>query len=75
MANIKERAGSVQVRIGGNSQETAKLVQSLPNDALMANDQSDGSNSTGASPLAFTPDLFYIMNNISALTNTRWYLG
>ncbi|KAI0289638.1 hypothetical protein BC826DRAFT_914159 [Russula brevipes] len=75
MANIKERAGSVQVRLGGNSQETAQLVQSLPNGAVMANDQSAGSNTTGAPPLNFTPDLFYIMNNISALTNTRWYLG
>jgi hypothetical protein len=29
MANIKERAGSVQVRIAGNTQESAQLVQSL----------------------------------------------
>ena len=65
MANIKERVGWVQVRVGGNTQESAKLVQSLPN----------AFNPTGTPPLAYTPDLLYLMGNISSLTNTRWYLG
>lgn len=29
MAHIKERAGHVRVRVGGNTQETAVLVDSL----------------------------------------------
>jgi hypothetical protein len=75
MANIKERAGSVQVRIGGNTQESAQLVQRLPNGTILAKDTSNISNPTGTPPLTYTPDLLYLMGNISALTNTRWYLG
>ena len=75
MANIKQRAGWVQVRIGGNTQETAELVQSLPNGTILAKDLSNAFNPTGTPPLAYTTDLLYLMNNISALTNTRWYLG
>jgi hypothetical protein len=75
MANIKERAGSVQVRVGGNTQESAELVQSLPNGTTLAKDTSNTFNPTGTPPLAYTPDLLYLMGNISALTNTRWYLG
>ncbi|KAH8977188.1 hypothetical protein EDB86DRAFT_3007728 [Lactarius hatsudake] len=75
MANIKQRAGWVQVRIGGNTQESAELVQSLPNGTILAKDLSNTFNPTGTPPLAYTTDLLYLMNNISALTNTHWYLG
>ncbi len=75
MANIKERVGWVQVRVGGNTQESAKLVQSLPNGTTLAKDLSNTFNPTGTPPLAYTPDLLYLMGNISSLTNTRWYLG
>ncbi|KAH9976639.1 hypothetical protein BGW80DRAFT_1289584 [Lactifluus volemus] len=68
MANIKERAGSVQVRIGGNTQESAQLVQRLPNGTILAKDTSNISNPTGTPPLTYTPDLLYLMGNISALT-------
>jgi hypothetical protein len=30
MANLQERAGSVVVRLGGNTQEYAKMVDSIP---------------------------------------------
>jgi len=75
MANIKERVGWVQVRVGGNTQESAKLVQSLPNGSILAKDLSNVFNPTGTPPLAYTPDLLYLMSNISSLTNARWYLG
>ncbi|KAF8486953.1 hypothetical protein DFH94DRAFT_621281 [Russula ochroleuca] len=75
MANIKERVGWVQVRVGGNTQESAELVQSLPNGITLAKDLSSAFNPTGTPPLAYTPDLLYLMGNISSLTNTRWYLG
>lgn len=75
MANIKQRAGWAQVRVGGNTQETAELVQSLPNGTTLAKDLSNTFNPTGTPPLAYTTDLLYLMNNISALTNTHWYLG
>ncbi|KAI0255417.1 hypothetical protein BJV78DRAFT_1175160 [Lactifluus subvellereus] len=75
MANIKARAGSVQVRVGGNTQESAELVPSLPNGTILTKDTSNTFNPTGTPPLVYTQDLFYLMGNISALTNTRWYLG
>jgi hypothetical protein len=75
MANIKARAGWVQVRIGGNSQESAELVSSLPNGTILAKDMSNVFNPTDTPPLAYTPDLLAMLGNISALTGTRWYLG
>ena len=75
MANIKARVGWVQVRVGGNSQESAELVSSLPNGTILAKDMSNAFNPTDTPPLAYTPDLLDLMGNISALTSTRWYLG
>lgn len=51
MANIKQRAGKTNIRVGGNSQETATLVDSLPNNAMIAKDTADTSN-----PVSY-PDL------------------
>jgi hypothetical protein len=75
MANIKARAGWVQVRVGGNSQESARLVSSLPNNTILAKDNSNVFNPTGTPALDYTPDLLDLMAQISALTGTRWYLG
>lgn len=66
LANIKERVGSILIRVGGNTQEAAAMVPSLPNSTII-------SMSTGS--LQWTPDLLYTMANISALTNARWLLG
>ena len=35
MANIQQRAGHVKVRIGGNTQETAVLVDSTPDGRII----------------------------------------
>ncbi len=75
MANLIERAGWVQVRVGGNSQESAKLVSSLPNGTMLAKDTNNTSGPTSTPPLDYTLDLLYTMGNISKLTNTHWYLG
>lgn len=77
MANIKERAGWVQVRVGGNSQEDAQMVplNSLPNGAIIVKDTVNVSGTTNTPPIQYTPDLLYMLGNISALTDTRWYLG
>lgn len=66
MANIKERVGSVLIRVGGNTQEAASMASSLPNGTSV-------SKYTGT--VQWTPDLLYTMSNISALTNARWLLG
>jgi len=72
---IKARAGWVQVRVGGNSQESARLVSSLPNNTMMAKDKSNVFNPTDTPALDYTPDLLDLMAHILALTGTRWYLG
>ena len=75
MANIQQRVGWVQVRVGGNTQESATLVSSLANDSIISKDYSAVSGTTNTPPLDYTPDVLYMMGNISALTNVRWYLG
>lgn len=47
MGNIKKRVGSVYIRVGGNTQETATLVQSLPNGEIMYKDNADTNNPVG----------------------------
>jgi hypothetical protein len=44
MANLVERAGGVTVRVGGNTQETASLVDEIPNGADLTKDYSHTSN-------------------------------
>ncbi len=47
MGLITERAGRVYIRVGGNSQETASLVDSLPGGVAMSKDKTDSSNPVG----------------------------
>jgi len=75
LANLVERAGWVQVRVGGNSQESAELVSSLPNGTMLAKDTNNTSGPTSTPPLEYTLDLLYTMANISKLVNAHWYLG
>ncbi|THH18225.1 hypothetical protein EW146_g2708 [Bondarzewia mesenterica] len=75
LANIVERAGWVQIRVGGNSQESAVLVDSLPNGLILQKDTQNTSGTTKTPPLDYTRDLMYMMNNISSLVNARWFLG
>ena len=75
MSNIVERAGWVQVRVGGNSQETAQMVASLPNGTVLAKDHSNAKGVTSTPPLVYTADLLQMMENISNLVNVHWYLG
>ncbi|KAJ7196712.1 hypothetical protein GGX14DRAFT_574781 [Mycena pura] len=35
LANIQQRVGSVCIRVGGNTQESAKLVDSLPGNVIL----------------------------------------
>jgi hypothetical protein len=44
MSNIVERAGKVYVRVGGNTQETASLVQSIPDGSILEKDYGSKSN-------------------------------
>ncbi|KAG6864424.1 hypothetical protein C0991_009618 [Blastosporella zonata] len=75
MANLAERSGRVNVRIGGNTQETAVLVQSTPDGKILEKNITGASNPTETPPLVYTPDLLYMMANISALVNVNWFVG
>ncbi|KAI0668268.1 hypothetical protein C8Q78DRAFT_1099695 [Trametes maxima] len=75
MALIAEKAGAVHVRVGGNTQETAFMVDSLPDGKVIEKNKEDVSNPTSTPVLAFTTDLLYMLSNVSSLVNCRWYLG
>jgi hypothetical protein len=70
------RAGHVKIRVGGNSQEDAQLVDSLPDGRILAKDTPNGDHGNTATPhLTYTTDLLYMMRNISSLLNVRWFVG
>ncbi|KZT21347.1 glycoside hydrolase family 79 protein [Neolentinus lepideus HHB14362 ss-1] len=75
MANIKERAGRVHVRVGGNTQDYAYIVDSIPNGIAVEKDKLLSTNPTDTPTLMWTPELIYMMANVTALTNVKWYLG
>ncbi|KAG7447455.1 glycoside hydrolase family 79 protein [Guyanagaster necrorhizus] len=75
MANLQQRAGGVYVRVGGNTQETAVHVDSLPDGKMIQKDNQNTTNPTQTPPLDYTDDLFYLMRGISELVNIRWFLG
>ncbi|EAU81861.2 hypothetical protein CC1G_06072 [Coprinopsis cinerea okayama7 len=75
MSNLIRRGGSVRVRVGGNTQETAVLVPSLPDGRILSKDEDGLSNPTQTPPLDYTADLIYMLGNISSLVNVDWFLG
>ena len=40
LATLTDRGSNVRIRVGGNTQEMASLVNSLPNKAMIAKDSS-----------------------------------
>ncbi|CCM01660.1 uncharacterized protein FIBRA_03722 [Fibroporia radiculosa] len=75
MSLIVERAGRVHIRVGGNTQDYATLVKSLPRGKVIAKEDDGNSNPTLTPSLLYTPDLLYMLANISTLVNANWYLG
>ncbi|KAI0633082.1 glycoside hydrolase superfamily [Trametes polyzona] len=75
LATIADRAGSVVVRVGGNTQETATLVDSLPDNAMIAKDKENASNPTDTPILDFTAEMLYLLANVSSMVNAKWFLG
>ncbi|KAM5530653.1 hypothetical protein V8D89_015674 [Ganoderma adspersum] len=75
LATVADRAGRVRVRVGGNTQETATLVDSLPNNTMIAKDKTDATNPTDTPVLDFTAEMIYLLANVSSLVNVKWYLG
>jgi hypothetical protein len=71
MANIQQRVGRINVRVGGNTQETASLVSRTPNGRILQK----VTFGTQTPALIYTLDLLYMLRNVSDLVNVRWYLG
>ncbi|EMD31069.1 glycoside hydrolase family 79 protein [Gelatoporia subvermispora B] len=74
MALVADRAGGVHIRVGGNSQENATMVPSLPNGAILEKTDVPGAL-TGTPNVAWSPELLYMLNNVSSLVGVQWYLG
>ncbi|VDC00664.1 unnamed protein product [Peniophora sp. CBMAI 1063] len=79
MANLKERAGWVQIRVGGNSQEQAEWkgdsLSGYSAGTILGKDTTNVTNPTATPPLEYTDDLFVMLNSITDFANVRWYLG
>ncbi|PFH50112.1 glycoside hydrolase family 79 protein [Amanita thiersii Skay4041] len=75
MANLVKRSGRVNIRVGGNTQETAVLVDRTPSGRLLEKDRGVGIGTTRSPPLIVSKDLLYMMRNISEFVNVRWLLG
>jgi hypothetical protein len=77
MANLQQRAGSIMVRVGGNTQESAKLVPdgTIPDGRVLIKNLTGVTGTTQTPPLDFSRDLLYMMRNISSLVNVHWFLG
>ncbi|KAH0586679.1 hypothetical protein J132_03883 [Termitomyces sp. J132] len=75
MAQIQHRAGGVHIRMGGNTQDFAYWVDSIPNGHATSKENSDSKNPTLTPAVLYSDELFYLAANISALVNVRWYLG
>ena len=75
MATHVARSGEVHIRVGGNTQDYATLVSSLDDGKVIEKVAVDTNNPTSTPSLLFTPDLLYMMNNISNFVPVKWYLG
>ncbi|KAJ7434772.1 glycoside hydrolase family 79 protein [Mycena galericulata] len=77
MSNIVQRAGSVRVRVGGNSQESATLVDAsdIIDGKILQKNLTGVTGTTQTPPLEYSDELLYMMANISALVNVKWFLG
>ncbi|KAJ7697058.1 hypothetical protein B0H17DRAFT_1168033 [Mycena rosella] len=77
MANMAQRGGSVRVRVGGNSQESAALVAAaaIPDGKILQKNLTGVTGTTQTPPLEFSDELLYMMSNISSHLPLRWFLG
>jgi hypothetical protein len=75
MANLVRRSGRVNIRVGGNTQETATMVQNTTDGKLLEKDYNNTLGTTNSPPIQYKEDLLYMMGNISQFVNVRWFLG
>ncbi|KAG6907146.1 hypothetical protein DXG01_010321 [Tephrocybe rancida] len=75
MAQITQRSGGVHIRMGGNTQDFAYWVDSIPDGHATAKEKSDPKNPTLTPAVTYSDELFYLAANISSLVNVEWYMG
>ncbi|KAI0633084.1 glycoside hydrolase family 79 protein [Trametes polyzona] len=75
MSLVAERAGRVHVRVGGNTQDFARMVPSLEDGKAIEKQKVNTNNPTQTPGLLYTTEILYLLSNISSLTNVKWYLG
>ncbi|KAH8804268.1 hypothetical protein DL96DRAFT_1474641 [Flagelloscypha sp. PMI_526] len=79
--NIAQRSGTVNVRVGGNTQDYATVDEAGTHPELkhriLYKDKSNinSNNPTATPPVYLSRDFFYLLSNISAFTDVHWYLG
>lgn len=75
VSNVIARAGRFHIRVGGNTQETARLVDQTKDGRMIEKQSIDPNNPTATPVLVYTMEMFYLLANISSLANVKWYLG
>ncbi|OCH87689.1 glycoside hydrolase family 79 protein [Obba rivulosa] len=75
MSQLASRVGSVHIRIGGNTQDYATIVPSLADGKAIEKQQIPSGNPTDTPTLLMTPEILYILSNVSSLVDVKWYLG
>ncbi|KAG6857115.1 hypothetical protein H0H87_009242 [Tephrocybe sp. NHM501043] len=75
LSQIQQRSGGVHIRMGGNTQDFAYYVDSIPDGHATSKEKSDPKNPTLTPAVLYSDELFYLAKNISSLVNVRWYMG
>ncbi|KAI4522012.1 glycoside hydrolase family 79 protein [Schizophyllum commune Loenen D] len=75
MQTLVERGGPVRIRLGGNTQEFAFMVDDLGDGKAVSKQKAETNNPTETPAVIYTMDLFYLLANVSSLVDVRWVLG
>lgn len=75
MLQLSNRARSgIVVRVGGNTQDQSTYLPSL-GQAVLSSGSSSSSALRGTPNLTLGPELFAVMNNVTAVLGTEWIVG
>ncbi|KAH7106564.1 hypothetical protein BKA62DRAFT_299249 [Auriculariales sp. MPI-PUGE-AT-0066] len=75
MSTLKDRGGSPVLRLGGNSQEKAYLVDSLPGGVASLRESIGPSGFTNTPTLVYTKGIVEAMRQASDLLGITWFMG
>ncbi|KZV91536.1 hypothetical protein EXIGLDRAFT_719226 [Exidia glandulosa HHB12029] len=75
MSVLKERAGPPILRLGGNTQEKAKLLDVLPNGGSIDKIAIGPTGYTNTPTLLYTLDVLKALRETSELLGIKWWLG